>query len=144
MCPLHRRNMAGIRNHNLSWYKKKLWRIFTEYVKWRDGYICYTCGNPCSGSNAHGGHFIPKAAGGLALYFHEQNVHCQCAKCNLFLEGNHYLYGQKLGKRIVDKLYKLMGKNEKWDILDYEKRIKKYETKLKNLKQKNLSGAGSN
>jgi len=83
--------------------------VFAEWIKKRDKNTCYTCGAKAEGYGCHAGHFIPKAAGGLALYFHPDNVHVQCARCNLFLAGNQYVYGQKLGAEKVAELYKLQN-----------------------------------
>lgn len=111
----------------LAQLKKDLWKVFALYIKQRDNYTCFTCGAVVEGHNAHAGHFIPKSAGGLALYFHEDNVHAQCAKCNLFLSGNQYIYGTNLGEETTKKLYALMHKNEKWDRQDYEEKINHYK-----------------
>jgi len=113
--------------------KKDLWKVFSEYVRKRDKGICFTCGSRAWGRNYHAGHFIPKSTGGLALYFHEDNVHGQCAKCNLFLQGNQYEYGLRLGVRRVNKLKKLVGKTTQWSEADYLKKIKLYKNKIKKL-----------
>lgn len=47
-----------------------------------------TCGLKVGGRNAQAGHYMPKGACGLEYYFSEENVHCQCGKCNLYLQGN--------------------------------------------------------
>lgn len=107
--------------------KKELWKVFSLYVRERDHWTCYTCGAIAFGPGMHGGHFIPKASGGLALYFHPDNVHAQCARCNLFLEGNHYEYGIRLGKRKVARLYALRGVITKWSEQDYLKKIAHYK-----------------
>lgn len=106
--------------------KKKLWKVFSAYIRKRDKGICFTCGKYAEGMAYHAGHFIPKSAGGLALYFHEDNVHGQCAGCNLFLQGNQYIYGQKLGKKKADELYKLKQSTEKWSVQDYLDKIDYY------------------
>jgi len=111
----------------VSKLKRELWQVFSKYIKKRDKNICFTCGRKTEGHGSHSGHFIPKSVGGLALYFHEDNVHCQCYNCNINLSGNQYIYGEKLGKRTVKKLFKLKGKIEKWTAEDYRKNIKKYE-----------------
>ena len=79
----------------------------------------------------HAGHFIPKSVGGLALYFHEDNVHACCYHCNINLGGNLYEYGVKLGKKIVNKLYKLKQTIVK--DFPYEDKIAEYKEKLKTL-----------
>ena len=88
--------------------KKKLWKVFSEYIRKRDKNICFTCGKYATGSGYHAGHFIPKSVGGLALYFHEDNVHGQCFSCNINLGGNQYEYGKRLGEK-AEELYKLKG-----------------------------------
>ena len=107
--------------------KKKAWKVFAKWIKERDKYICFTCGRKCEGSGAHAGHFIPKSVGGLTLYFHEENVHCQCYNCNINLGGNQYLYGVKLGEEKVKELYALKNKIVKWSDEDYQNLINKYE-----------------
>ena len=91
----------------ISVLKRKLWKEFSKYIRERDKGICFTCGRKCEGSGYHAGHFIPKSVGGIALYFNEDNVHGQCYNCNINLGGNQYEYGQRLGKEMVDKLYKI-------------------------------------
>lgn len=111
--------------------KAKLWKVFAKYIKLRDNKTCFTCGKKADGYALHAGHFIPKAAGGLALYFHEDNVHAQCAGCNLFLAGNQYIYGEKLGKETVDALYRC--KQQIIKDYPYDEKIAYYEKKIKEL-----------
>jgi hypothetical protein len=113
--------------------KKELWRIFSRYVRERDNWTCFTCDVVAFGSGMHAGHFIPAAVGGLALYFAEDNVHAQCMRCNLWLQGNQYVYGDRLGKRRVNALNKLRAKVTKWDEADYLKKIELYKKKYKKL-----------
>lgn len=112
---------------SLATLKKNLWKAFATYIKNRDDWTCFTCGRKGEGPAINAGHFIPKAAGGLALYFNEDNVHAQCVSCNLFLEGNHYEYGLRLGKEKVAELYKLKNETWKWSSYDYDEKIKYYK-----------------
>lgn len=109
--------------------KRKLWEVFSKFIRERDAHTCYTCGRKGTGSGIHAGHFIPKSVGGLALYFHEENCHAQCYNCNINLGGNQYIYGQKLGEEKVKELYKLKQTSTKWSDLDYEKKINHYMRK---------------
>lgn len=110
--------------------KKKLWTVFSKYIRERDNYICFTCGRYGEGSGMHAGHFIPKSVGGIALYFHEDNVHAQCYNCNINLGGNQYIYGKKLGDK-AEELYDIKNKViEKWTIADYEEKIEHYTKEL--------------
>lgn len=115
----------------ISVLKRKLWEVFSKFIRQRDGYICFTCGRKGEGSGMHAGHFISKAVGGIALYFHEENVHCQCYHCNINLGGNAYIYGQKLGTK-AEELYKIKDQViEKWTEDMYLEKIKYYEEKTR-------------
>jgi hypothetical protein len=113
----------------LSWYKKKLWEVFTEWIKERDKHICFTCGRYCEGKNCHGGHFIKKSIGGLVLYFHEKNVHVQCYNCNITLDGNQYEFGIRLGEKTVKELQEIKKKTKGtvWSRGEYQKKIDHYK-----------------
>lgn len=110
--------------------KRKLWIVFSKYIRQRDNYTCFTCGKVATGASCHAGHFIPRAAGGLALFFHEDNVHAQCATCNLFLQGNTYEYGKRLGDAKVQELQALRKRITQWGVQDYLDKIAHYESLL--------------
>jgi len=110
--------------------KRKLWKVFSDYIKKRDKNICFTCGRKCEGSGAHAGHFIPKSVGGLALYFDEDNVHTQCFNCNINLGGNQYIYGIKLGEEKVIMLNILKTAYTKWNAEVYLEKIEHYKKLL--------------
>lgn len=118
-----------MKKQSISLLKKKLWKEFSIYIRTRDNFVCFTCGRKTEGSGSHAGHFIPKSVGGLALYFHEDNVHCQCYNCNINLGGNQYEYGMRLGKHKVDELFKLKQLTTKWSIQDYLDKIDYYKSK---------------
>ncbi len=120
-----------LKKWTLSKWKKEAWKVFTQWIKERDGYVCFTCGAKCKSSGAHGGHFINASICGLYLYFHPDNVHCQCFRCNINLGGNQYIYGTKLGKKKVSELEKLRTKykNLQYTKQDYLRIIEKYSQK---------------
>jgi 5-methylcytosine-specific restriction endonuclease McrA len=120
--------LKKVSNADIPKLKKKLWGLFSAYIRKRDGGTCYTCGaTGLDGHHYHAGHFIPKSVGGLALYFHEDNVHGQCVMCNMFLQGNAYEYGKKLGENKVAELYALKNRVSKWSAQDYLNLIEKYK-----------------
>lgn len=119
-----------MKNKNISQLKKELWKHFSIYIRTRDNFICFTCDRKGEGSGMHAGHFISKAAGGLALYFNEDNVHAQCYNCNINIGGNQWEYGQRLGEEKVKQLFKLKNESWKWGICEYEQKIKEYKDKL--------------
>lgn len=133
-----------MKTKSIAKWKKEFWRLFSQFIRLRDAYKCFTCGRVGSGSGIHAGHYIPRAAGGLRLYFHERNVHAQCYHCNINLSGNSDIYGQKLeqkyGKKVLTTLRKLRDLDVKdplqFTAEDYQKLMKKYQAKMKKLLQK--------
>jgi len=88
--------------------KKKLWKLFSKYIRERDRYTCVTCGREATGSGMHAGHFITGATCTAKLYFDETNVHAQCYHCNINLSGNWVNYEafmiSEYGQEHVDNL----------------------------------------
>lgn len=118
----------------ISKLKAKLWKVFSEYVRKRDKGVCFTCGRRCDGKGYHAGHFIPKSAGGIGLYFHPENVRGQCYNCNINLGGNQYEYSLRLGQDKVTQLYAIKnGQPQKWDQARYEWEIEWYKNLLAEL-----------
>ncbi len=115
----------------ISTLKRRLWDVFSKYIRKRDKNICFTCGRKGEGSGMHAGHFISKQIGGIALYFDERNVNAQCYNCNINLFGNQWIYGQRLGKELVDELYRIKNTRiEKWTEQDYLDKIDHYKSLL--------------
>lgn len=114
--------------------RKKLWVIFSKYIRLRDGNVCITCGK--RSYPAHAGHFIDKSISNPELYFHPCNVNCQCVSCNLYKSGNKAVYAKKLidkyGLIVFNSLHELRGKCIKWTIEDYERQICYYTKELNN------------
>lgn len=114
--------------------KKKLWKVFSLWVRQRDDYTCFTCGRKGEGAGMHAGHMVPKASGGMALYFHPLNVHGQCYHCNINLGGNGAVYAQKFirkyGQEEFDNLMELKNRIEKWSEQDYKDQIEFYTKQL--------------
>lgn len=120
---------------------RKLWRIFSEYIRRRDAdqdgiCRCITCRKPKPWKEMDAGHFVNRAR--KSTKFDERNVHAQCPVCNRFAEGKQFLYGNaldlKLGHGTAQKLIDLGGMHSKLDRLWYEERIKYYREKLKGMK----------
>ena len=121
----------------VSTLKRKLWSIFSKYIRERDKYTCFTCGKKATGSGMHAGHYIPKSVGGIALYFNEKNVHAQCYHCNINLSGNSDIYMQRLvakyGEEVIEEIRELRQQINKWSIEDYEIKIQHYTTKVEGM-----------
>jgi hypothetical protein len=83
------------RKSSLACLKRKLWSLFSSYVKERDGNVCFSCG--ASGLESHGwhaGHLFPAGAHGIIRY-EPKNVHSQCYRCNINLGGNGAAYSDR-------------------------------------------------
>lgn len=87
-------------------YKKWVWKYFSDYVRNRDAWTCFTCGKYEKGPTMHAGHFISRVRS--ATMFDEKNVHAQCYGCNIGKKGNagEYAYRiiQTYGKEVLDDL----------------------------------------
>lgn len=133
------------KEHTLGWWKKEFWKVFSLYIRTRDKFICFTCGAELERRNSQAGHMIPRAAGGLSLYFNEDNVHCQCYRCNINLGGNGAEYARrfilKYGQKSFDKIIKLRDTGYlKYTIEDYQRLIGEYKVKIKNEEEKLRNG----
>jgi len=126
-------NKKGKKQKTTAKLKKELWEIFRHWIYIRDNFTCFTCGKTnLSGVNCQAGHFIKASVCGIELNFHIDNIHTQCSYCNLFLDGNQYIYGIKLGKKIVKELndIKLATKGKKWSREEYLEKIAYYKELL--------------
>lgn len=83
--------------------KRKAWEQFSFYVRHKEKGSCFTCISKGRPEDMHAGHFIHGR-----LDFDETNVHAQCPRCNIFLNGNLVEYTMKMiekyGKDYVDEL----------------------------------------
>lgn len=115
--------------------KRKLWKVFSDYIRKRDNYICVTCGKKGEGAGIHAGHYIPKSVGGMALYFDERGTNAQCYRCNIHLSGNWPAYREyiikKHGKEVEAELQKLKTVIVK--DFPYEEKLEEYKKKLEEL-----------
>lgn len=117
---------------------KRLWRAFSKWVRWRDGYICYTCGKDMrlKRESAQAGHYIPQSKGN-ALRFDERNVHCQCVTCNSFNSGNLSAYALRLtreyGPNILEEFDRIKNARRKYTRQELMEMIADYEGRVKNI-----------
>jgi MoaA/NifB/PqqE/SkfB family radical SAM enzyme len=122
------------RKQTLASLKKKLDKIFGQYIRTRDTDLdgfgaCISCGRP---RKLQAGHFIKRQH--LQVRWNEKNCHGQCVYCNKWLGGNELEYEQvlikKYGQNEVNKL--LAGKrgNPHFRQHDYLAMIEEYKVKL--------------
>lgn len=127
--------------------KKTFWKVFSEYIRRRDNAVCFTCRTKVNDyydrlgcvkpgwKATQAGHFITAANCGLALYFHEQNVHCQCHRCNVNLSGNWLEYEKRIievyGQKTCDELKSLKWTGDiRYTAQDYEAMIEDYKCRI--------------
>jgi len=130
--------------------KQLLWRAFADYIKLRDtpgGFgNCISCNKIMAYPNpdglVHAGHLWPRSVVYNALYFHEMNVHAQCAFCNTHLEGNTLEFRKgiirRYGDQVMEKL-DLLKRGELTQKLydhDYKEMAKDYRKRVREIKQK--------
>ncbi len=121
--------------------KKKLWEVFSIYIRRRDadknGMVsCVTCGAKKHWKDLDAGHYNPKTDG-LSMYFEEKNVHPQCTYCNRFRHGNCQPYAlyliQRYGPDILKELNWKKNQLTKITEIDYVRLIELYKYKIKEL-----------
>lgn len=115
--------------------------VVHKYIRLRDrGESCISCGTKWR-YDFQAGHFY-KAELYSSIRFDEDNIHGQCAKCNIYDEGNLNNYDLMLPKRIgVDKYNALKKKAEndkkqhfKWNREELESIRKTFMSKINDLK----------
>lgn len=126
------------RQPKASTLKKKLWKLFSEYIRRRaadhSGIAqCVSCGLPSHWQSLQGGHYV-RASAGMNTYFDEQNVHPQCVRCNIFLDGNIQGYTLYMvntyGLPILTALDERRRIQRKISIPEYLELIETYKSKL--------------
>ena len=126
----------------ISKLKKKLDKIFSEYIRLRDSDYkgnckCISCGKevPAFGGSTHAGHLFSRRY--LSIRFDEKNVNAQCAYCNTFLNGNQIKAARgvenKWGEGTVNELESRMHITTKLNRVDYEEAIEIYKQKIREL-----------
>ena len=123
----------------LPFLKRKLWKLFSEYIRRRDadenGMVkCFTCPKIMHWKESQAGHYMSQSLG-LWTVFLETNVHNQCGACNLYKRGNPTVYAVELMKRygphILEELQAQRKENYKINRAEYEELIEKYKGLLK-------------
>lgn len=91
------------RKVKLKSLKKRVWAIFSRYIRLRDCKFttktlthgkCITCDTKLSFNELQAGHFI--AGRHNANLFSEEGCHAQCKTCNILKGGNTLVYRRKI------------------------------------------------
>ena len=129
----------------ISTIKKKLWRIFSEYIRLRDciattsspdAGLCFTCGKRYIYRQLQAGHFVGGRHNGNL--YSERGTNAQCYYCNIILKGNILEYRRQVIKRFgenadldLEAEAKLTRQYKAQDLLDL---IAHYQQKVDVLK----------
>lgn len=120
---------------DLRTWRNRARKACHDFIKYRDRADgCISCGK--TNATWHAGHFIPDGRNSQ-LRYHPQNIHKQCAQCNLYNGGNLTAYEEalrvKIGNKAVDWL-KAQGTARRWTVDELKLITHWYKTKLKTLK----------
>ena len=117
--------------------KKRLWKVFSEYIRRRDsddnGNVkCISCPTVAHWKQGDCGHYLKRSY--LGTFIEERNNHFQCRRCNHWLSGNQSDYAIALIKRygptILEELESLKNSREKYSRDEYEELIALYKKKI--------------
>lgn len=115
--------------------RRKLDKVFSEYIRERDKYTCFTCGRTGK-KHMQAGHGLAKRMNGTLLRYHPMNVQCQCFVCNRYQEGNGLIFAKnlerKFGSNAVNILIDMIPRSKKFvaDRQWYEVQIELYTEAL--------------
>ena len=121
--PLKRSRPRKQRKTTVAKLRRMLWERFRNYVKDRDGRICFTCDSgPLEGSNCHAGHLVNSTK--ASVRYAPFNVYVQCYRCNVSMRGNiaeyAYRYIQRFGKEQFDRLMLQSREHKTWTAHELE------------------------
>lgn len=104
--------------------RRKLWSLFSRYVRNRDGGVCFTCPEPNQNGN-QAGHFYSRRI--PSICYDPKNVHAQCSYCNEYLHGAPGAYSQNIveryGKAELTRIRNRARTQHKWTAPDLQELI---------------------
>lgn len=110
----------------------KLDKVFSEYIRRRyakNGIAeCVTCGKKDHWKNLQAGHFMSRKH--YATRWDDENVQVQCSACNVFRDGEQYLFAKYLGIEKADMLFAKSRESVKFPDWEIQEMIEKYKKLL--------------
>lgn len=131
------------KQESVSELKKKLDKVFSEYIRRRNadenGMVkCFTSGKVMHWKEAHAGHFISRRH--MGTRFDEINVQVQSVGENLFNQGNAPVFGKNIiehfGIDAYEMLFVKMNAKCKYGKFELKMLIQEYTEKVKQLENK--------
>ena len=129
-----------MKKQTVATLKKKADKYFSQYVRYRDGEFkrgdwlveCITCGIEKPLKEMQAGHFVSRRVN--ELRFEEMNVNAQCIGCNMFKQGEQYLYSKNLdakyGDGTADALMAKRHLTHKFTVTELEEIIQDAKTQI--------------
>jgi len=132
--------MKKISNLTVPKLKKKLDRLFSQFIKLRDGgqdyFKCISCQKTKPLNQFNAGHYWSRRY--MSTRYDEKNVNGQCIHCNMFLSGNIQGYTTGLIKKYGSEILQLLEikKNNISNLGKFELGvlIDEYKSKIKDKK----------
>jgi hypothetical protein len=129
---------------SLSKLHKKLWPLFSEFIRKRDCLKttgttdrgrCITCGREYEFKQLQAGHFISRVY--KSILYDERNCHAQCYGCNVGKRGSvdEYWVAMELkyGRKVIDELMSLKRTARRFKTYELEEMIEVYKSKVREL-----------
>jgi len=119
---------------------KELDRVFSLYIRQRhanlDGFVeCVTCGAVKHWKDMDAGHFQSRRK--YSTRWDEQNVFPQDKRCNIFNQGEQFIFGKRLdemfGNGTADKIIQRSNQTIKFSTQELEEKIEYYKLKINQL-----------
>lgn len=130
--------MASVRQKII----KELDKVFSKFIRMRAAddlgiSICFTCGKESKWKEGDAGHFISRGA--YSTRWDEKNVQFQCKRCNIFRNGEQYLYSVNLDKEYgtgtAHSILRTSKQLRKYGIAELRDMIKEYKDKVENIRR---------
>lgn len=107
---------------------RELDRIFSLYIRARDGHRCVVCGSP---EIPQCGHLFSRVA--YSTRWDEENAFCQCAKCNINHESDAWpfisWFIEKFGRQTFDEVRARYHKPRQFKDFELEDMTREYKGK---------------
>lgn len=121
--------MEVMKKKGVRLWKKKVWKVFSDYIRERDNWTCITCKKVAYGQKMHAGHFVPRAHS--STFLDEKNVHAQCCYCNTYGNGEPHIYAAELvsryGQEEFEALIKRGREIKRFTVKELEDLYNKYK-----------------
>ena len=117
--------------------KRKALKAFSDYIRERDHWTCYTCGKVGDKYSMDAGHLISRYWAGTLFW--EDNVKCQCKGCNIMHENDPEIFKRKwiaeYGEEAFEEMYRCSKHVIKRNAQGYINLRKMYEKKLRLIRE---------